>query len=63
MKAHASFDRLWKGTPRMSRGAAYVWMQQAMDMTPDEAHIGRFDVEQCERLCRSVETFLEDNDG
>lgn len=63
MKAHASFDRLWKERPpRMSRGGAYVWMQRAMNMTPDEAHIGRFDVEQCERLCRHVEAFFAGED-
>ena len=53
MKAHAAFDRLWKGRgARMNRHQAYVWMRRAMCMTEAEAHIGRFTIEQCEALCR-----------
>lgn len=51
--AHATFDTLWKGG-YMSRGGAYVWMQKALGMTPDEAHIANFDTKTCARLIRAV---------
>jgi hypothetical protein len=61
--AHDAFDRLWKRgktrEPVMKRGAAYRWMQGAMGMTPDEAHIGLFNVETCERLVDKVNAYLE----
>jgi hypothetical protein len=47
--AHHVFDHLWK-EGHMSRGAAYRWMQRAMDMTPEQAHIGRFSREECKRV-------------
>ena len=47
--AHHVFDHRWKGGP-MSRSDAYRWMQRAMEMTADQAHIGRFSREQCKRL-------------
>lgn len=59
MAAHTLFDQLWKGKilrgghrshPDMDRGEAYAWMAAAMGLTKDEAHIGRFDAEQCQRL-------------
>ena len=54
IRAHAAFDPLW-ASGEMSRGAAYRWMQGALGLSQDEAHIGRFTVEQCERLIRCVE--------
>lgn len=56
--AHAAFDSLWKGGA-MSRKAAYRWMQQALAMTEDEAHIGRFTIEQCTRLENAVKRRTE----
>jgi hypothetical protein len=47
--AHAVFDQLWK-SKRMSRGAAYHWMQKALGMTAKQAHIGNFDKADCKRL-------------
>lgn len=55
MQAHAAFDRLWDGGT-MSKRAAYLWMQTAMSMTKDDAHIGRFTMEQCQRLIALVES-------
>lgn len=49
MRAHAMFDQLWLNRG-WSRQGAYAWMREAMGMTKGEAHIGRFDIEQCERL-------------
>lgn len=51
MATHDLFDRLWKGdAPRFRRHEAYAWMAARMDLEKDEAHIGRFGVEQCQRL-------------
>ena len=51
--AHAVFDQLWKGGG-MSRGDAYRWLCEAMGLTPEECHIGRFDEAQCNRVIRLV---------
>lgn len=54
-KAHSVFDLLWNGQgSRMSRGAAYRWLQDRMQMTQDQAHISRFDAAQCERVLALV---------
>jgi len=53
IRTHDVFDRLWRGGP-MSRRMAYHWMCAAMDMTPQEAHIGRFTKEQCATLIDRV---------
>jgi len=54
MRAHDAFDTLWKGGG-MKRREAYRWMQEALGLSEDEAHIGKFDVETCERLIEAVE--------
>ena len=41
----------------MARKAAYRFMQQIMDMTPAEAHIGNFDVGQCQELIRRLKEY------
>lgn len=61
IRAHAVFDQLWK-EDHMSRSEAYSWMQDAMGLTEDEAHIGRFTEEQCDELELKVEDFLEEAD-
>lgn len=61
-KAHAVFDLLWRPpVGRMSRSAAYLWLQDRMKMTPDLAHISRFDADQCGRVlaCMKAEFGLE----
>lgn len=57
IRAHEAFDRLWR-SGRMDRRSAYHWMQQVMGLTSAEAHIGRFDRDQCEQLIVKVEQFL-----
>lgn len=64
--AHEAFDKLWKPPEgkekgRMKRKEAYRWMQTALGMTKDEAHIGNFDKEQCARLVEAVEKYLKEN--
>lgn len=51
MATHALFDRLWNsdGAP-FTRQDAYRWMAAMLDLTKDEAHIGRFDAATCQRL-------------
>lgn len=53
-KAHASFDRFWKKWG-YKRCESYVLMQSMMQLPPDEAHIGLFDMEQCKKLIKLVE--------
>ncbi len=57
IKAHAAFDTLWnkKSSRGRKRGKAYKWMQKAMGLTEAEAHIGRFDIAQCQKLIALVE--------
>lgn len=62
MEAHAMFDRLWRGwgapfrgkARRGGRSAAYRWMQEAMGLSPEEAHIARFDEARCAELMQKL---------
>ena len=56
IEAHEWFDSLWDDGP-MKRKEAYKWMQHSMGMTPDEAHIGRFTIEQCDKLISLVQRY------
>lgn len=48
---HALFERLWEGADApFTRQDAYRWMAAMLDLSKDEAHIGRFDVVMCQRL-------------
>ena len=49
IQTHALFDELWK-SGEMTRNQAYSWLKDALNLTEDEAHIGKFDKDQCERL-------------
>lgn len=59
IRAHDAFDRLWKNHGPMDRKQAYLWMQERMKMTPEEAHIGRFTKEECEGLESAVQGEFE----
>lgn len=52
-KAHAAFDPMWR-RDGMSRSEAYQFMADAMGITKEEAHIGKFDVEQCKKLVELI---------
>lgn len=52
-RAHSVFDSLWQ-SGEYTRTEAYAIMQQVMGMTEDEAHIGKFDVEECKRLISTL---------
>jgi len=61
--AHKTFDMLWDGdNPLMGRKDAYRWMQNAMDLSKEDAHIGRFSEEQCEQLKHKVMNLLTRKD-
>jgi len=55
VRAHAAFDLLWKEKHVDSRKAAYRWMQERLELSPEQAHIGSFSIEQCEALIVAVE--------
>jgi len=62
IRAHDAFDKLWNNGRKdgsMSRKAAYRWMQAALGMTKEEAHIGKFDIATCERLIAVVTAYLK----
>lgn len=61
IRAHDSFDQLWKDK-HMDRGDAYVWMQEAMGLSSEDAHIGKFTIDQCDRLELLVDEYLEEKD-
>jgi hypothetical protein len=54
IKAHDAFDPLWK-SKKMNRKSAYSFMQEIMGLTPEQAHIGLFDVEQCKLLIEKLQ--------
>lgn len=54
MRAHATFDQIWKQKLVTHRGAAYNWMRQVMGLTHSKAHIAMFNSEQCAELQRLV---------
>ena len=54
-KAHRAFDPMWKGK-KTSRGQAYLWLAEKLQIDRADCHIGMFDVEACKRvveLCSS----------
>jgi DNA-directed RNA polymerase subunit RPC12/RpoP len=53
-ETHEAFDALWK-KEGLTRSEAYAWLERRMNLPKHLAHIGRFNVEQCDRaiaLCR-----------
>ena len=56
IKAHDAFDNFWR-SHGMQRQEGYRWMQKAMNMTVDEAHIGKFTITLCQRLITDISIF------
>lgn len=53
-ETHQVFDSFWKGRG-MSRTRAYQWLAKRMDLPEHAAHIGGFEMDQCQQvidLCR-----------
>lgn len=58
--AHNAFDQLWMGGPiNLKRTEAYAWMREKMELSEEEAHIGRMDEFQCFRLIGLVKEEFE----
>lgn len=60
-RAHAAFDPIWQkecagtGFKGRARRSAYAWLADAMGMKPEDCHVGKLDVAECDRvveLCR-----------
>lgn len=58
-RAHIALDRLWQGS-WMTRDDAYQMVADLMGLPDAEAHIGRFDGDQCHRLIRSLRNLCWD---
>ena len=57
MEVHRVFDALWK-SGRMTRSGAYRWLAGELHLRPDRAHIGGFEMDQCQKvieLCEQME--------
>ena len=53
--AHEAFDKMWNSPDSpTTRDKAYQWLQRAMGMTPEQAHIGQFGIPECEKLLSLV---------
>lgn len=49
IQAHQAFDRLWKDGP-MTKKQAYRWLQGALGLPEEQAHIACFSHYQCDRV-------------
>lgn len=58
IRAHAAFDQLWK-PDRRARPYAYAWLRLTLGMTPEDTHIGKFDIHTCARVIAAVAARLE----
>ena len=48
-RAHKAMDTSWK-SGHMTRDKAYEELQVALGIGPDDAHIGKLNIEQCEKV-------------
>jgi ssDNA-binding Zn-finger/Zn-ribbon topoisomerase 1 len=59
--AHAAFDLIWQHDERpQARRRAYRWLQHALKLSEDDAHIGNFTIEQCHALVAAAELRITD---
>ena len=49
METHKVFDTFWKSN-HMSRTQAYKWLSQKLRLPEKQAHIGGFEMDQCQRV-------------
>lgn len=57
METHQVYDAFWK-SKGMTRTQAYKWLAERMQIPEQQAHIGSFEMDQCQRvidLCREYE--------
>lgn len=65
METHQVFDAFWKHR-RMSRTAAYKWLAEQMKLPAEKAHIGGFEMDQCQQvidICRQTESTVQDKEA
>jgi hypothetical protein len=55
--AHLTFDRLWK-SGCMSRSKAYAWLANEMGLSRNDAHIAKFNYEQCQQVEKAARDFM-----
>lgn len=56
-ETHGIFDAFWKARG-WNRSGAYIWLARGMSLSEDDAHIGNFEMDECEQvihLCRAQE--------
>lgn len=51
--AHRVFDAAWQARG-LTKKEAYRWLQEMLDLSDRQAHISRFNVDQCRRLIQRV---------
>lgn len=61
VKAHASFDPMWKDT-KASRSMAYSQLSIKLRISKDDCHIGMFDVAMCKRVIGVCDNSFWDRD-
>lgn len=61
-KAHNTFDPYVKKWFR-NRREGYRFMQNAMGLSPRDAHISKFDIEQCKKLIKIITDSENENKG
>lgn len=49
MAAHGAFDPIWR-EGSMTRRDAYAWLAKALNLTPDDCHMGMFDQDMCQKV-------------
>jgi hypothetical protein len=56
-ECHLNFDGMWlkEKDRRTAREAAYIWLQSVMQLSKKEAHIAKFNEEQCLELLKHYE--------
>lgn len=54
---HEVFDTLWVNEPnrRLARTNAYKWLADKMGLPVDEAHFGKFDIDQCKKAVQIIQ--------
>ena len=48
-ETHQVFDRFWQNAG-MSRTQAYKWLAKKMSLSDEDAHIGGFEMDQCQQV-------------
>jgi len=60
LQAHAAFDPIWKNGHK-SRGGAYAWLSEQLNISKELCHIGMFDVDQCRRVTEVCQEFHDNS--